>query len=189
MRKGQGLMETVVALGVIMTGLISVIALTISNLNGQRDAALRYGAINLAREGIDLVRNVRDSNWVTGRSVWDGIPSDVSRNNLKIQFNPGSSDPPAFSESGTASVTQCQDGHFMQGTQGGCVGASASPFTRTVAITPRNCRDTVLGLTNSLCGQVQIPNPIALDVRVTVAWNISQSQKQVTVSEIFYDWR
>lgn len=73
MRKAQGLLETIVAIGVIMTGLVSVMALTVSNLNTQREAATRYQAVNLAREGIELVRNQRDSNWLAQQDTWDGI--------------------------------------------------------------------------------------------------------------------
>lgn len=71
LQKGQGLLETIVAIGVLMTGLISVMTLVISNLTGAREAAMRYQAVNLAREGIELVRNARDSNWLAdAQDVW-----------------------------------------------------------------------------------------------------------------------
>lgn len=75
MKKAQGLLETIVALGVIITGLVSVMSLVISNLNNQRDSAMRYQAVNLARQGIEIARNIRDSNWLAGKSAWEGIQS------------------------------------------------------------------------------------------------------------------
>lgn len=75
MRKGQGLLETIVAIGVIMTGLISVMTLVISNLTNAREAAMRYQAVNLAREGIERIRNVRDTNWLESENVWN---SDIT---------------------------------------------------------------------------------------------------------------
>ncbi len=78
MRKGQGLLETIVAIGIMMTGLISVMSLVISNLNSQREAATRYQAVNLAREAIELVRNTRDSNWLAGSDTWAGMQTTVA---------------------------------------------------------------------------------------------------------------
>lgn len=75
--KGQGLLETIVAIGVMMTGLISVMSLVVSNLNSEREAATRYQAVNLAREAIELVRNTRDSNWLAGSDTWAGIVETV----------------------------------------------------------------------------------------------------------------
>ena len=78
MKKGQGLLETIVAIGVMMTGLISVMSLVVSNLNSEREAATRYQAVNLAREAIELVRNTRDSNWLAGNDTWAGMDSTVA---------------------------------------------------------------------------------------------------------------
>lgn len=75
MKKAQGLLEAIIAIGVIVTGLISIISLTISNLTSQRFAAKRYQAINLARESIELARNIRDSNWLAGQPTWTNIDS------------------------------------------------------------------------------------------------------------------
>ena len=61
---GQGLLELIVAIGVITVGLFSVWGLFISNFNAEREAGARIIAINLAREGMEAVRNIRDSNWL-----------------------------------------------------------------------------------------------------------------------------
>lgn len=63
-QKGQGLLELVVAIGVISVGLFSVWNLFISNFNGEQEAGARILAINLAREGVEIVKNIRDSNWL-----------------------------------------------------------------------------------------------------------------------------
>lgn len=82
---GQGLLETIVAIGIMMTGLISVMSLVVSNLNSEREAATRYQAVNLAREGIELMRNTRDSNWLSGNEAWAGIAA-ASRQALPEPF-------------------------------------------------------------------------------------------------------
>ena len=93
---GQGLLETIVAIGVMMTGLISVMSLVVSNLNSEREAATRYQAVNLAREGIELVRNARDSNWLAGSDTWAGIEA--------MAVTPGRSLPDPF-ENFTREIT------------------------------------------------------------------------------------
>jgi len=88
MKRAQGLLETIIAIGVMMTGLISVMALVISNLNTQREAATRYQAVNLAREGIELVRNRRDSNWLQGNAAWEDITLALSVINGQTLLTP-----------------------------------------------------------------------------------------------------
>lgn len=64
--KGQGLLETVIALSVIITGLTGALSLAISNLSSVSVSGNRVIAGNLAREGIEVVRNIRDGNWLYG---------------------------------------------------------------------------------------------------------------------------
>lgn len=63
-QSGQGLLELVVALGVITVGLFSVWNFFLSNFNGEQEANARVLAVNLAREGTETVKNIRDSNWL-----------------------------------------------------------------------------------------------------------------------------
>lgn len=74
---GQGLMELIVAIGIIVVGLFSVWALFFSNFAGEQEAETRMVASNLAREGLEVVKNLRDSNWLsaennimTGGQLW-----------------------------------------------------------------------------------------------------------------------
>lgn len=67
---GQGLIEMVVAMAVILTGIIGAVALTISNLSGVGESGTRIVASNLAREGIEIVRNIRDTDWLKNQT-WD----------------------------------------------------------------------------------------------------------------------
>lgn len=102
LQKGQGLLETIVAIGVIVTGLVSVMTLVISNLTGAREAALRYQAVNLAREGIEMVRNARDTGWLTEKA-WADIVNDMNTVAALQTQNPLSSPLEQFSR--TVAVT------------------------------------------------------------------------------------
>src|SRR3989338_5251199 len=59
--RGQSLMEVVVALGVVLFVLISIVVLVLINSFGQKASENRVIATNLAREGIEVFRNLRDT--------------------------------------------------------------------------------------------------------------------------------
>ncbi len=65
-QRGQGLLELIIAVGVISVGLFGVWGLFLSNYTAQREAQARIIGANLAREGAELVKNIRDSNWLLG---------------------------------------------------------------------------------------------------------------------------
>jgi type II secretory pathway pseudopilin PulG len=62
-RPGFTLVEIVVVLFIISLGLIGVLTLIIQNIQSQSYNKNNLIAYQLAQEGIELVRKVRDSNW------------------------------------------------------------------------------------------------------------------------------
>ncbi|MFA6422052.1 MAG: hypothetical protein WCV92_01475 [Candidatus Buchananbacteria bacterium] len=62
--QGQGLIELIIAIAVIVVGLFAVWTLFMSNFNGEQEAKARVIGANLSREGIEAVKNIRDSNWL-----------------------------------------------------------------------------------------------------------------------------
>ncbi len=85
--KGQGMVEMVVAIAVILTGVIGALALTVSNLSGVGESSTRIVASNLAREGIEVVRNIRDTNWLK-KQIWDNGLEDGNDYTAIAIFNP-----------------------------------------------------------------------------------------------------
>jgi len=74
---GFTLIELAIAISVFSLAILSAFSLAISN---QRLAAENYDrvlAANLAREGVELVRNVRDSNWLAIDANVDCIPGGI----------------------------------------------------------------------------------------------------------------
>jgi len=63
-QSGQTLIETLVAIFVLVTGLISAISLSIYSFNSTDNASRAVVATSLAREGVEVIRNLRDSNWL-----------------------------------------------------------------------------------------------------------------------------
>ena len=61
---GQTLLEAMVAIGVIMTAVFGATTLIISSITAGRISQNRVEAANFAREGVEIVRAIRDSNWL-----------------------------------------------------------------------------------------------------------------------------
>ncbi len=63
---GQTLIETIVAIFILVTALTTGLGLAIYALTTSRTTQAEIIASNLAREGVDVVRMMRDSNWLAG---------------------------------------------------------------------------------------------------------------------------
>lgn len=81
--RGQGLLEVMLAIGMILIGLGAVLTLTLQNIAASAASGQQLVGAQLAREVIEAARAVRDSNWlVAGNSdptrVWDEGLTDNS---------------------------------------------------------------------------------------------------------------
>ncbi|MFA5135076.1 MAG: type II secretion system protein [Patescibacteria group bacterium] len=63
-QSGQTLLELIIAITVLVVALVATIVLIVTSINASREARNKLIATNLAREGVETVRNVRDSNWI-----------------------------------------------------------------------------------------------------------------------------
>ncbi|MCX6813273.1 MAG: hypothetical protein NTV77_02180 [Candidatus Azambacteria bacterium] len=70
---GFTLMETIVAVGLIVVGLVAALALITTSLFYVSNIQDRLAAANLMAEGIEVVRNIRDNNWIQNLSWNDGL--------------------------------------------------------------------------------------------------------------------
>lgn len=75
---GQGLIEAVFALGILIMVAAAILALTLSTLTGQKNSELQVRANNLARESIEVIRNIRDSNSLAGLPWDNGLTGGTS---------------------------------------------------------------------------------------------------------------
>lgn len=194
--RGQGLLETIVAIGVITTGLISVITLVISNLTAQREAALRYRALNFAREGLETVRNARDSNWLLlGRgSPWEGLRGEGEAIlAFEDSFNETNFTPAIVSGRTDATVIcQSADGLFVQRPLGCAANDEPTPFQRVISLEILSCGEVFSG-DAALCENLEEADvnidEAALRAVVRVSWSDAGRERQVELIEVLYDWR
>jgi hypothetical protein len=79
-KRGETIMETVIALSILAIGLTFSSVLISSSLRNISISKNRVIAVNIAREGIEAVRNIRDTNWLKfsgrRRTCWNNRPQD-----------------------------------------------------------------------------------------------------------------
>lgn len=61
---GQSLIETVVAIFILVMGITAAVGLANYSLNNSTSIAKQIVATGLAREGIESIKNMRDTNWL-----------------------------------------------------------------------------------------------------------------------------
>ena len=72
-QSGFSILEIVVAFSIITIGLVGVLSLTTQNVQVEYINKNNLIASQLAQEGLELVRNIRDNNWLSGNNWDDGI--------------------------------------------------------------------------------------------------------------------
>lgn len=107
-RKAFSFIEVVISIFIISVGLVSSIALISVSLRDSIDSRKQMIASLLAQEGAELVRNIRDNNWI------DNNPATTSFNGI------------------SASTTALR---YTDGVGYGSSGSDATPFSRKINIT------------------------------------------------------
>ncbi len=82
------LLETIIAIFVLTVGLIAVMSLAHRAIFAAQIASSRLVAGYLAQEGVEIVRNIRDSNWLAQRGnpalPWD---ENLAAGNWEADFD------------------------------------------------------------------------------------------------------
>ena len=76
--KGETLVETIIALSVLAMGIAIASSVVLNSVRNMAIAKQRIIAVNIAREGIEAVRSIRDTNWLLfsdrRRQCWNNEP-------------------------------------------------------------------------------------------------------------------
>jgi len=163
-KDGQTLIETITAVTIISMSLVAILSLgTISIYYGTQSKE-EVIASNLAREGIEIVRTIRDSNWLDpDKSAFDGI----SDGDWIVEYNNTSLSVAADS----GSITNCNNcvlffNNFYQHTASG----SSTPYKRLVKVEPT-------------------ANPDIKHITSTVLWTIKTRVRSYSLETYLTDWR
>ncbi len=119
------LSEVIVSITILASTIVAIANLTASNLQANSENLQRLQAYLLAKEGLELVRNHRDSLWLQNKAL---NPTNLKNTDL-------SPDNPLQTNRTTLSF-QNTDLGFQPTTNG------TGPFTRTITITEIEANDT-----------------------------------------------
>ncbi len=120
-KPGFTLVEIVAVLFVISIGLIGVLSLIVQNIQSQNINKNTITAYQLAQEGIELVRKVRDSNWLSVNPWNDGIlPGEY--------YMDYQDDLPHILVSGSGALYKDANGFYVHDA------GELTPFSRTIEI-------------------------------------------------------
>lgn len=189
---GQTLIELLVALFVITVGLTAAGSVVFSNVRLQERSADQVVGANLAREGVELAKAVRDSNWVAGAGTpfdqglysgtdYSAVPRMDGGVFLSFDFAPTSTaSPEAILKRSTNNGSL---GLYVQGT--GASGAD-TVFRRVVLLAPI-CSDGRQVAEGASCPGAT--PKIGIHVTSTVQWTKKDGTRRSTVEDEIYDWR
>jgi type II secretory pathway pseudopilin PulG len=95
------LLETVVILGIVGVGLAGVLNLLLNSLRTQNLNRNTLVAYNLAQEGLELIRNVRDTNFLASSSTpWNqSIEGSPEGSSYRVSYQHFTPEPSTFIES------------------------------------------------------------------------------------------
>lgn len=198
LRNGQTLLELLVAFTVIAVGLFAAVTLVFSNLNAVQRDSDEVVSVNLAREGLELSKRLRDSNWLAGNNFDTGMDSAGDYTATPVWAGAPIPGTPTFDFAANdlthanTDVVKTAGSVFANYFPPAITGA-ATPFKRLVTFNPICFDDSVLP------GTISIPVPAApclapkRKVGVRVESHVTWTRKGVTrdsiITEDLYDWR
>lgn len=163
-KEGFSLIETLAVLFVISMALLGIVSLINQNIQVQNINKNNLIASSLAQEGIELIRNVRDANWLNSQA-FDTYLSDDS---YQIDYRDNMPTP-------TTNISQTKlylkDGFYVHDS-GSETGLTPTIFSRQI---------TIKRLNDS--------NGKPLQVRSLVSWTDHNKPYRYELQTLLYDWR
>ncbi|MBI3572889.1 MAG: hypothetical protein HY092_01675 [Candidatus Kerfeldbacteria bacterium] len=201
-KSGQSLLETIIAIGVIMSATIAATSLIVSTITAGQASQEKIEAANFAREGIEVIRGIRDSNWLkidhnqldsSGSSyLWNtGLGSGTD--NIVFQyvlvFQPvgvgwqakkiSGPTPPSNETSDSYIYLPASGQYFTQATATvPCAGCQRTRYTRVISVTKKT--ESLFSGTTS----VQY-----IDLTSTVTWTDQLGLHHLDASARLYNWK
>lgn len=168
-RGGFTLLETIVALALIVSAMAGPFTLATRGVFAAKFSRSKVVALNLGQEGIELIRHMREGN-VLGGFDWRGLSGPCPARCMRL--SDGAYQPDVYTAAAgstpplsTGSPMRFDDsaGLYSQ------VSGTATPFTRVVSIAT--------------------PAADQMRVTATVTWTESNIQRQVRLETVLYNWR
>lgn len=174
--RGFTLVETLVAITVVVTAMVGPLYAVQQSLNASRTAREQLIASSLAQEGVEYVRAIRDSNYLYflrtgGARSWlaglDGTGGSVNCITATCVIDPTQDMQNAVTRTSTPSPLYLSSTNLY--TQVAVV-PTPTKYTRTVLLTP-------------VSGSVT-----EMTVTVVVSWTTKNQTRNVTITERLHNW-
>lgn len=191
---GLTLIEVVVALGVVTTGVIAGLTLTIFNLNTAQSSETRLVAANLAREGLEVIRQKRDSNWLAG-NVWNQGLMEAGQYRLTVNFDESVNKWSTASQ--TVDIENCNDCRIYINAASGVyshnnTGTLPTSYKRWLGLKEICWQEAIASETVLAYGQecADFNQPLAgYEAEVLVTWTENSRDHSLSAVDRLYDWR
>ncbi|PJE69035.1 hypothetical protein COU96_01965 [Candidatus Shapirobacteria bacterium CG10_big_fil_rev_8_21_14_0_10_38_14] len=154
-------MEAIVAIFVITTGIVGVLSLVTQTISSATFSKDKLIAAYLAQEGIEIVRNIRDTNWLQSLSWNNGLGAG------EYEADYGSQSLPSFS--GNPLNLESLTNYYGYGS------GNATKFIRKITISEPNT--------------VSCPAGSCLNVKVEIFWQEKGAPHKVEAQENLYNWK
>ena len=195
-RRGQSFIEAMVAITVIVTSIASALALVQASITASRISGHQVVAANLAREGLEVVRSFRDTNWLKSQSFQVGLVDVGGVKSMRPLLDlDGGVWTPSFAatslSNANAAVYLTPSGVFVQADSQPS-GSTVTPYTRVVSL-QHICRETTTGVERIVGGAVTCLGSetlVGLAVISSVRHRgVSGNFQTLDIEERLYDWR
>lgn len=163
--KGFTLVETLVAITILLIAIVGPLYAVHRSLVASYTARDSLTAIALAQEGLEYVRRVRDTNYLSNQSGWlNGLGACEGAQGCMIDPNATSNQVRAYSASNAVLRLDGSYRYTLEST------GTITRFTRRVTITVQ-------------------PSGNEANVSTTVSWSTFRIPYSVTVTERLYNWQ
>lgn len=170
MKKGFTLIETIVALFVLSIALTGAFSVLIFNLQTSRYIKNAFIASGLAQEGLEVIRNIRDSDWYS--DDYFGLFGNPDHQNVfrdgvyRVQYN-------------STSLIPLDDNPFLKKDTAGIYSYDSNA----------DSKDTIFRRTLEIKRNIQPDGSVPeIILTVRVVWNERFGTKEITGEEHLYDW-
>ncbi len=165
-RKGFTLIEIMIAITVVEIGIVGIYSAIWRSTASLYDVSSRFTAFYLAREGLELVRNIRDTNWLqqisSTSTSWDDSLTNCSTG-CKLDYSSSDIADPTLSPYQGGYLKIDNNGFYNYST------GQRTIFKRKIMV-------------NHLGDDI-------LNVKVEVTWQGSEKLNSIEVQENLYNWK
>jgi len=164
---GFSLVETLIAMGILVTGLLSLAAVFTMGLNQLAGSSASLTAREKAREAVESVHTARDTRVIPWAQIRNTADGGVFLSGEQPLREPGTDGLVNTADDGDIEVSRAPGPDNMLGTEDD-VERPLETFSRTIEIT------------EILTGGV--PNPSLRRLRVTIGFRVGQAQRIYTLT-------